>query len=293
MNEFSILEKFLGQPKSCIICQGKEFESWAKIEYLEARRCINCGMISVNPHLTEEGLIKFYDGYFKERTTNEGKLFEQRWKTYEIDRKWLENFIEQGKILDVGCSGGHFLSTFDSKKWDVMGVEIEKEAADFARKEYGIPVRVGKIIELEFEERFDVIVMRGVIEHFSDPIQVLEKCTMLLKPSGYLFITATPAGDSFAFDVYREKWVLFTPISHIHFFTVNLLSRILKKYKMNLISQHYQYQETPYANPQKDYTKIKQDIILKNSGKTEEITNSVPFPGSMITAIWKKSDNIR
>ena len=164
--------------------------------------------------------------------------------------------MNKEKFLDVGCSGGHFLSTFDSKKWDVMGVEIEKEAADSARKEYGFSVRVGKITELEFEEQFDVIVMRGVIEHFSDPISVLEKCSRLLNPGGYLFITATPAGDSFAFDVYREKWSLFTPISHIHFFTVNSLSKILDKYQMNLISHHYQYQETPYANPQKDYAKI-------------------------------------
>jgi hypothetical protein len=99
MNEISKFKKFLGQLKPCIICKSTEFESWAKIEYLEAKKCVNCGMISVNPHLMEEGLVKFYDGYFKERTTNEEKLFEQRWETYEIDRKWLENFIEQGKIF--------------------------------------------------------------------------------------------------------------------------------------------------------------------------------------------------
>ena len=107
--------------------------------------------------------------------------------------------------------------------------------------------------------------------------------------NGYLFITATPVGNSFAFDVYREKWHLFTPLGHIHFFTVELLTRILKTFGMSLIDQHYQYEETPYANPEKDFAKIKNDIILISQGKGDQIQTSPPFSGSMMTAVWKKT----
>lgn len=281
------IRSFLGPLKPCVICNGKKFETWARLDYFEAKKCKKCGMISVNPHLTKKGLELYYNGYYEERL-NEGILFEQRWKVYEIDRKWITKFIDHGKVLDVGCSGGQFLSTFDPKKWDRYGVEIEKAAAEDTERKYGIPVRVGNLVDISFDKKFDLVMMRGVIEHFSDPISTLKKSAEIIKPGGHLFITATPAGNSFAFYTYREKWRMFTPPGHIHFFTVDLLSRILKRYGLSLLDHHYQYEETPYANPTKDFAKIKKDIILSHIGKEDQIKESPPFPGSMITAIWKK-----
>lgn len=283
------MEKYLGELFPCIICNSKNFVSWAKLDYLEAKKCNYCGMISVNPHLNQEGLTKVYDDYFSHRLDAK-ELFEKRKIMYEIDRDWITKFINHGNILDVGCSGGQFLSVFDSKNWDRQGVEIDKDAALYAEKEFGIPIKIGYFPEISFEEKFDLVVMRGVIEHFSDPIAVLKKCSEVLKPNGYLFITATPAGDSFAFDVYREKWHLFTPLAHLHFFTVDLLSQVLKNFDMSLIDRHYQYEETPYADPENDFKKIKEDIILFYKGKNDEIETSPTFPGSMMTAVWKKNN---
>ena len=281
------LKKYLGELRSCIICNGKNLEAWAKLDYLEAKKCKDCGMISVNPHLNDEGLSKVYQDYFTHRL-DEKELFEKRKIMYKIDHDWITKFINHGKILDVGCSGGQFLNTFDPKKWERQGVEIDKDAAEFAKSEYDIPVSIGYFPEISFEEKFDLVVIRGVIEHFSDPISVLKKCAEVLKPNGFLFITATPVGNSFAFDVYREKWHLFTPLAHIHFFTVDLLSRVLKTFGMSLIDQHYQYEETPYANPEKDFAKIQEDIVLISQGKQDQIKQSVTFSGSMMTAVWQK-----
>ena len=281
------LKKYLGELRSCIICNGKNLEAWAKLDYLEAKKCKDCGMISVNPHLNDEGLSKVYQDYFTHRL-DEKELFEKRKIMYKIDHDWITKFINHGKMLDVGCSGGQFLSVFDPKKWERQGVEIDKDAAEFAKSEYDIPVSIGYFPEISFEEKFDLVVIRGVIEHFSDPISVLKKCAEVLKPNGFLFITATPVGNSFAFDVYREKWHLFTPLAHIHFFTVDLLSRVLKTFGMSLIDQHYQYEETPYANPEKDFSKIRDDIILISQGKQDQIKQSVTFSGSMMTAVWQK-----
>ena len=281
------LKKYLGELRSCIICNGKNLEAWAKLDYLEAKKCKDCGMISVNPHLNDEGLSKVYQDYFTHRL-DEKELFEKRKIMYKIDHDWITKFINHGKMLDVGCSGGQFLSVFDPKKWERQGVEIDKDAAEFAKSEYNIPVSIGYFPEISFEEKFDLVVIRGVIEHFSDPISVLKKCTEVLKPNGFLFITATPVGNSFAFDVYREKWHLFTPLAHIHFFTVDLLSQVLKPFGMSLIDQHYQYEETPYANPEEDFTKIQEDIVLISQGKQDQIKQSVTFSGSMMTAVWQK-----
>ena len=180
------------------------------------------------------------------------------------------------------------MSNFSSDKWEREGVEIAGDASDYARKTYNIYVHEGLITELSFDKKYDLVMLRGVIEHFRDPISVFKKCSDIIKSGGYLFLTATPAGDAFAFDVYREKWSLFVPLEHIHFFTVKLLDQVLSTYGFKQISHHYQYQETPYANIVKDYQKINEDILLKAEGRFSEVEGSVPFPGSMLTGLWKK-----
>ena len=288
----STLKKFLGELRSCIICNGNNFEHFAKLDSFEAKKCKDCGMISTNPHLTEEGLLEYYGNYLTDRVSDtdpkEKILLEQRNLAYLIDRDWILKFIDHGKVLDVGCSGGQFLNIFDPKKWERLGVDVSKEDSDFAKSKYDIDVKVGFLPNMHFDDKFDLVILRGVIEHISKPLEFLQKCYDLLKPGGYLFITAAPVGDSFAFDVYREKWVLFNPVEHLHFFTVDLLDRKLQNFGLKLIDYSYQYAETPYANPIEDFKKIREDIVLISSGCGDQIKTSVPFPGSMLTAVWQK-----
>jgi|SaaInlStandDraft_5_1057022.scaffolds.fasta_scaffold31852_2 2-polyprenyl-3-methyl-5-hydroxy-6-metoxy-1,4-benzoquinol methylase len=287
-------QKSFGDIKPCIICKKTSFTKWAKLENYQARKCNNCGMISVNPTPNQEFLNKYYEGYSKLYTGNSKldkkslTLLDQRKLVYQIDKKWITKFIDQGKVLDVGCSGGQFLSHFNSKRWNRFGIDVDEEAVRLAKSKFKINARVGDLFELEFRDKFDLILFRGVIEHFSDPMKALKKCSTILKKNGYLFITATPTCDAFAFDVYREKWKLFTPPEHLHFFSVSLLTKSLKKYGFELIDHHYQYAETPYANPEKDFKKIKNDLILASQNKRNKIKTSNPFPGSMMTAVWKK-----
>lgn len=273
--------------KPCLICKKRKFEKWAKLDAFTAMKCKHCGMISVNPPPSQQHLDSYYEGYLI-RNRKDRKLWEQRKLVYEIDKQWINKFVNGGNVLDIGSSGGQFLSRFDPKKWNRYGVEVDKNAAEYAKRKYGISVKVGNIVDLSFNKKFDLVIMRGVIEHFIDPISVLKKCGRLLKRGGYLFITATPVGDSFAFYVYKEKWHLFTPPGHLHFFTVELMSRVLKKYRLNLLDHHYQYQETPYANPVRDFKKLKNDMRFLNKGKWKSVKTSPPFLGSMITAVWKK-----
>jgi len=281
------LHKYLEKEHPCIVCGGSELEEFAREEYLIAKKCRKCGMVSNNPHFSDEGLTRFYQTYFSSRQENLD-LKAQRDITYQIDHDWITSIVPEGDVLDIGCSGGFFLDKFSSEKFNRSGVEIGTDAAEFAKKNFGLDVRVGYIGSMEFDKKYDLVMMRGVIEHFRDPIEVLEKCSEILKPGGTLFITATPAGDAFAFDVYREKWRLYTPLEHIHFFTLQNLNDVVKKYGLDYHMHNFQYTETPYANSEKDFATIRKDIVLLSKGKKSEVGMSVAFPGSMLTAAWKK-----
>lgn len=281
------LKKFLDKRQPCTVCNQNNFSKFAEEGYFQAMECNNCGMISVNPHYTEEGLDKFYSSYYQNRSID-NELKAQRKIMYLEDKKWIYNFTNGGKVLDIGCSDGSFLGVFDEKIWDKHGIDLTDDALEIAR-ENGITTYQGKVWETNVGEGYDLVMMRGVIEHFRDPNIVLEKCAQILKPGGILFITATPAGNSFAFNVYRHKWRMFTPYEHIHFFTVDLLSRLLKEMNFKFLARHYQYEETPYANFTKDFNQVKHDIEKINlEGSHDNLDLSPPFPGTMLTAAWKK-----
>ena len=280
------LKKYVGQKQLCVVCKKDKFTKYAEEDYFQALKCDKCGMISINPHYTEEGLDKFYSSYYKNRSAD-NELSELRKIMYAEDRDWIHNFIGGGKVLDIGCSDGSFLSFFDENLWDRHGIDLTDDAI---AREKGITTHQGKIWDTDVGDGYDLVMMRGVIEHFRDPIIVLKKCSEILKPGGILFITATPAGNSFAFNVYRHKWKLFTPYEHIHFFTVDLLSRVLGGMSIELLARHYQYEETPYADYEKDSNQIIGDIErIKLEGGLDNVGLSPPFPGSMLTAAWKKT----
>jgi len=283
------LEQYMDNQVPCVVCQDTVFTEWASQDYFHAMKCDKCGMISVNPHYTEEGLDKFYSGYYQNRA-EDNTLTVLRQDAYVEDKNWIHHFVKSGKILDIGCSDGSFLSFFDENSWERNGIDLTSDALEVARTKHGISTFQGKVWETDVGGGYDLVTMRGVIEHFKDPIVVLRKCVEILKPNGLLYITATPAGNAFAFNVYRDKWRMFTPYEHIHFFTVDLLTKVLEEMGMSFVARHFQYEETPYADVDADFSKIIDDILkIDKEGSLDSITSSPPFPGSMLTAVWKKN----
>ncbi len=65
------LKKYLENEHPCIVCNSNDFFEWAKLNYLIAKKCNKCGMISVNPHFSDEGLKFLYSTYFKKREDSE------------------------------------------------------------------------------------------------------------------------------------------------------------------------------------------------------------------------------
>ncbi len=280
-------EKYLEKEQACIICSGNDFSIFARKDYLIAKKCMYCEMISVNPHFSEEGIKQISTNYFTFNNRGGDLKTTQREQAYKLDYKWLINFIQSGRVLDIGCSGGQFLNIFPKNKWKREGIDTKKGCSRYAKENFGIDVYEKSILDFPSIYEYDLVVMRGTIEHLKDPIIVLDKCADIIKVGGYLFITTTPAGDSFAFYVYRDKWDLFDPAGHIHFFSIKLLSRVWEDSGFKLVAEHYQYSETPCVDI-KDYNKICNDICLINHGFKEEIKDSPAFPGSILTGIWRK-----
>lgn len=275
---------------NCIICGLDKKELWAKKEKYTAVKCLNCGLIWIDPLPTAEELNQFYTKYYQYRV-NEVKLSEQRKVMYELDKNWLELFVKKGKLLDIGCSDGSFLSYF-SHNWEKYGVEIGIDAVEQAQKK-GINVIEGSAKEsLNFGEKFDCVMLRGTIEHFTDPLEAIKIVSKLINPGGYLFFTATPDADSFSAQLYKEKWNQFVPPAHLFYFSIKTLTLLVEKFHFKKIAEHHFYRETPYADIKNDHEKLLNDFKLINEGNREKITNSPAFWGNMMTVLYQKIDKI-
>jgi len=194
-------KQYLGSPRACLICntdsQGIKREIWAVDRYFKAIKCQECGLITVDPGLTEEGLQKYYQDNMGRRLDQKKKL-EDRKLQYKLDNQMIEKHLKKGNVLDVGCGGGFFLSAL-SEDLNKYGIDIDEESINYGKKNYGYTFKAELIGEDSFSsDFFDLIIFRGVIEHMYDPKKALSRATELLKKGGLLYFCATPNVDSFA-----------------------------------------------------------------------------------------------
>lgn len=280
---------YLGKPRSCVVCGSNFKKPWAQDGIFRAVQCGSCGMVWMDPFLSEEGLAKYYNNYIQYRLDHTAKMV-QRDRMYELDADFLEQFVKRGAVLDVGCSAGYFLEKLNAT-FDKYGIEVDVKVVELAQQRSPLRDRI-KLLRLGEDgfaaESFDAVTMRGVIEHVPHPDQSIARVAELLKPGGYFYITATPNIDSFCADVYREKWNLWDPYQHIYHFSVPTLTRLCRRFGLELVAQAYPYLETPYANPPEDHRRVLEDYKLIQDGRRSEINRNPAFWGNMLTVLFQK-----
>lgn len=181
----------------CGLCGSLRFRRLFREEYrignseteLEISRCVRCGLVSTSPRLTFESVRMVYRDD-AERTISHNYCWEGSADISRFTRLLarLKGVAPKGRLLDVGCGAGHFLT--EAKRcghWDVMGVEPSVEAAREARRRSGIEVLASTLEESSLQEgSFHIISMLGVLEHLHDPLGTLRLARSLLKPNGIL-----------------------------------------------------------------------------------------------------------
>lgn len=98
----------------------------------------------------------------------------------------LMQLADSGRLLDIGCGTGTFLTAFSAEKpgWTVAGQDVSSLNRD----------RILQIKGAEFYEgplenvggKFNVITLNHVLEHLTAPIDVLRSAANLLEPGGVI-----------------------------------------------------------------------------------------------------------
>jgi len=238
---------------SCNLCCSNDFKLYTQKkgvkfkEIFSVVECQNCGLIFVNPRLTEEENLEVYnEAYFKgegfdpsidyvNSIANGNKEKEE--ESLSLIKK-LSLFREGKniKLLDVGCGTGYFLKTLEDEGYtDVTGFDLAEFAGDCVKKYCKSEIIIGDFSKHDFAgEQFDVITAIEVIEHVRDPLSFFKKVRQVLRKDG-IFIYTTGNVDSWYSKLLKGKWPYISPEGHLFYFSPSTINMYFKKVGLNTL----------------------------------------------------------
>jgi SAM-dependent methyltransferase len=234
-------------------------------------KCKKCGLIYSNPRLTPKELEEYYGkSYVANRSKGGKKKNSARKEMYALE---LDDLLEQldkqfGRtnvdFLDVGCSNGAFLKSLDGTDIVRYATEFSKPAATEAQKRVkGIKkIWTGDLLTINFDKKkFDVVHLRAVFEHVSDPMATLRKAHQILKKEGMLILSTTPNAGSPAAKLFKYRWTLTKPEEHIYYYTDKTIDVYLAKTGFKRVKTSYPYWGNPILPPNKGSLELHLELL--------------------------------
>jgi SAM-dependent methyltransferase len=230
---------------TCWVCDHKEFELFKSSDIRgdlnsgnfaitnfdygktgELNKCKNCGFIQCSDLDKVVGFYENLEDQGYEDSRKERKLQEKRLV------KYLGKFKNKGKLLDIGAGSGIMVEAALEAGYDAVGIEPSIWLQQQAMK-HNVPVFQGIFPHPETPGPYDVIALVDVIEHVTNPGELLSHIFKALDKEG-IFILVTPDISSIAARILKFRWWHFR-IAHIGYFNKINLIQLLNKHGFELI----------------------------------------------------------
>jgi hypothetical protein len=160
---------------------------------VELQSCLNCSFVQTKFPFPEEGVSRLYSDYRSDSYNKERSSYEPSYaaladhvgqhKEGGLDRisaltKWLENKVslDGATMLDYGGANGQFLPSFPGDKYVF-------EISDIAPYQ-----GVTRISDTSKLDTYSYIQLSHVLEHVSEPLQMVKSVAAYLAENGYLLI---------------------------------------------------------------------------------------------------------
>lgn len=151
-------------------------------------------------------------------------------------QKSIKDF-EAKKVLEIGCAEGGLLEIMEVNGNYAVGIELSEERAAIAKEiNPKLKVIVGDVTDPNLPQKlnakFDLIIMREVIEHVMDKTAAFDNLNALLNDNGYLFISFPPKRSPFAGHQQIGKSIL-KAIPYLHVLPKSFLKALAKVFGEN------------------------------------------------------------
>lgn len=192
----------------------------------ELSRCGNCGFIQCTDL---EDVVGFYEE-LEDQEYEDGRkerLLQERKVLAEIRK------VHPGKkLLDVGAGSGMLVEEAIRAGYRAEGIEPSRFLQQLAVK-HGLPVHRGTFPHKDAPGPWDVITFIDVLEHVTNPLDLMTELRKALKREGIL-VLVTPDVRSFMPRLLKYRWWHYR-VAHVGYFSKKTLSLLADRAGLELI----------------------------------------------------------
>ena len=268
----------------CNICFSDNYTEIGTIKNIwdndkKVYQCNNCKLYYIEPPTEEEMNNLYKNEYHKYWLYNNGnnkiknKIFEYakfriRYSRSLSQFKFISNFLNKDKhnikVCEIGAFDGLLLKIFKDNGFNVYGYELNDYARKYAEDKYNIKLESDF---LKSHEKYDVIMLSHVLEHFVDPRDVLLKIKSMLNDNGYLYIEVP--NSPMLEEADKDVLIDYLTTEHTVNFNKDNLRILLESVKFDIIDlKHSNY------NVNKNNINLKSAIL---KGYIPSLKNIMPF----------------
>ena len=207
--------------------------------------CNQCGLVYLSDfsHIGES----FYENSGQVRSNKDTKVLSTA-SVIDTTRRFnqFSSLFVNKSVLDFGCGKGHFLMKLKNEciTSDLNSLEINEDYSFDLSKNFN---HFSSIDEVE-NQSMDYITIFHVLEHLSDPLEILNKLYSKLKTGGKIIIEV-PSSDDILLKTYNsESFSKYTYWSlHLYLFNTSTLKKLIDKSLFDIVYVK-QYQRYSLAN---------------------------------------------
>lgn len=149
--------------------------------------CPACGLVFLSPRPSSSKV----EEYYRENYDGSYGAAESSADRQPVFASVLAHLLEwrnpPGRLLDIGCGDGAFMTLCRAAGWTCAGVEVSQGAAARARTkgcEVFSPAELGQ----STVGQFDVVTLVNVLETVTDPAAIVRAVALQVKPQGIIAI---------------------------------------------------------------------------------------------------------
>lgn len=227
-----------GAMRLCPVC-GRPSPVIYRFQERTFRRCPECSLVfqevffCSKMNYGEEYFFSQYEAqYGKSYLEDFQSIKKAGLKRCSVIRKIIKK--SSPVLLDIGCAYGPFLEAAKEEGFVPFGTDISEEACKYVSCELGIPAVPSVFPDLDFNllksgDKFDVVSMWFVIEHFENLGKVLEKIASVVKKGG-VFCFSTPNYRGISGRKSPQDFFKNSPSDHFTVWNKGAAKKILEKY---------------------------------------------------------------
>ncbi len=260
----------------CYLCGGKKVNLLYSVNQWNIYKCDSCLFIYVYPLLSRDELkalyLKFKANIFEKSNIilNDAKHSLNYFSKHRFGKKTL---------LDIGCGNGIFMDEAANSGWSVTGIETSLDLFSYLKKTYTYKFIQGDILTTHIKQKFDLVTLNQVIEHFSEPKLLIKRCYELLNNRGLIYI-ATPNISSIVAKIRKNDFDYVIPPEHLSYFNDKSLIRILTNEGFQVIKVGTWSYPVDLAGLIKFFLGKRRSIVLNksvNSDRERTFTKNIKY----------------